>query len=217
MLPAVTLVEQWREVESRLPSGWPDARLHLLLDDEAQAGRAAALLGPAMPGRSGRDIRFFCARHGAGVGPESVRRMLQRLDAERIAGRLELVATGEPAAQPETARRTLAASWDAELAALPPDWSDLYAEVELTSTDYLERAALLLSPVNPGRYGGVPGFRFRCSRTFGYGVSAEMARRGLARLDEEGIRGAVQILYALSDTHPVGTQGPVFRLEGRAV
>jgi hypothetical protein len=44
-----------------------------------------------------------------------------------------------------------------------------------------------------------------------------MARRCLARLDEEGIRGVVRVLYALSDTDPVGTQGPVWRLEGKAV
>src|SRR5213076_1019285 len=97
-------------------------------------------------------------------------RMLGRLDAEGIAGKLDLLATGEPPAGPETTRPTLAASWDAELVALPPDWSDLYAEVELRSTDHLERAALLLSPLNPAQYGGIPGFRFRISRTFGYGT-----------------------------------------------
>src|SRR5205814_10446870 len=59
----------------------------------------------------------------------------------------------EPAVRPETSRCTLEASWEAELGALPPDWSDVYAEIELASTDYLERAALLLSPVNPSRYG----------------------------------------------------------------
>ena len=103
------------------------------------------------------------------------------------------------------------------VAVLPPDWSDLYCEVELTSTDYLERAALLMAPANPARYGGKPGFRFRCSRVFGYGVDDAMARRCLARLDEGGIRGTFQILRALSDTHPVQTQGPVWYVGGRAV
>ena len=217
MLRAVTLVDQWREIESRLPPGWADARLHLVVADESRAARAAALLAPAMPGRSGRDIRFYCAGRGAGVGPVALERMLARLDADEIAGKLELLSTGEPAVRPETARPTLEASWQAELEALPPDWSDLYAELELASTDYLERAAILLSPVNPSRYGGIPGFRFRVSRTFGYGVSPEMASRCLARLDEEEIRGVVRVLYALSDTDPVGTQGPVWRLEGKAV
>jgi hypothetical protein len=217
MLRPVTLVAQWHEIESRLPDDWADARLHLVADDETKAARAAALLGPALPGRSGRDVRFYCARRGAGVGPDALRRLLARIDEEGIAGTLELLAAGEPVATPQTARPTLRGSWDAALAALPPDWSDLYAEVELTSTDYLERAALLLSPVNPARYGGVPGFRFRCSRSFGYGVSAAMAHRCLERLDDEGIRGTVRVLHALSDTEPVGTQGPVWRVEGRAV
>jgi len=120
-------------------------------------------------------------------------------------------------ATPPIERATFVASWDAAVAVLPPDWSDLYCEVELTSTDYLERAALLMAPANPARYGGKPGFRFRCSRVFGYGVDDAMARRCLARLDEGGIRGTFQILRALSDTHPVQTQGPVWYVGGRSV
>jgi hypothetical protein len=217
MLRAVRLVDQWREIESGLPADWGDARLHLAVEDEARAPRAAALLGPAMPGRSGRDVRFYSSRSGAGVRPLVLGRLLARLDAERIAGRLALEAADEPVASTPTARAMLEAAWDAELAALPPDWSDLYAEIELASTDYLERAAVLLSPVNPARYGGIAGFRFRVSRRFGYGASVEMTRRALARLDEDGIRGVLRVLHALSDTDPVGTQGPVWRIEGRAV
>ena len=44
-----------------------------------------------------------------------------------------------------------------------------------------------------------------------------MVRRCLARLDEDGIPGEVRVLRALSDTHPVGTQGPVWYVEGKAV
>jgi hypothetical protein len=44
-----------------------------------------------------------------------------------------------------------------------------------------------------------------------------MVHRCLERLDEEGIRGRVRILRALSDTQPVGTQGPVWRVGGRSV
>jgi hypothetical protein len=32
-------------------------------------------------------------------------------------------------------------AWDREVAALPTDWSDVYAEIDFTSTDYLDRAA----------------------------------------------------------------------------
>jgi hypothetical protein len=217
MLPAVTLVAQWREIESRLPGDWADARLLLTVEDEAQAPRAAALLAPAMPGRRGREIRLHCSRRGAGLAPGALERLLARLDDERLAGRLELLATAEATVATRATISTLTGSWDAEIASLPPDWSDVYAELELGSTDYLERAAVLMSALNPARYGGPAGFRFRVSRSFGYGTSPEMARRSFERLDDERIDGTIRILYALSDTHPVGTQGPVFRLDGRAV
>ena len=213
----MALADQWRTIERALPEPWSDARLRLTVADEGRVERAAALLAPAAPARRGRELRFFAARGGAGPGAEAVRRLLRRLDAERIAGDLELLAAGEPVAVPPTARATLAGSWDAALLALPADWSDLYAEVELASTDHLDRAALLLSPANPSRFGGKPSLRFRCARRFGYGVSAEMARRCLARLDEESIRGTVIVLRALSDTDPVATQGPVWYVGGKAV
>jgi hypothetical protein len=213
----VGLVEQWRQITRDLPDQWGDARLSLTIPDEGDCARAASLLGPLNPGRRGKVIRFFAARHGAGPSPDAVGRLLRRLDQERIEGELELVGSEEAQAQPEIARSTLAATWDAALATLPPDWSDLYAEIELVSTDWLERAALLLAPLNPARYGGKPALRFRVARTFGYGGSPGMTRRCLERLDEAGIRGELRILRVLSDTEPVATQGPVWYVEGRSV
>jgi hypothetical protein len=60
-------------------------------------------------------------------------------------------------------------------------------------------------------------FRFRAARRFGYGASPEMTRRCFERLDAESIRGTVRIEWALSDTRPVYTQGPVWYAGGRAV
>ncbi len=114
-------------------------------------------------------------------------------------------------------RTTLAERWQAALAALPADWSDLYAEVELRSSDQLNRAALLIAPLNPARHAGTMALRFRCARRFGYGASPEMARRCLERLDHEDIRGDVRILRALSDSRAVATQGPVWYIGGRSV
>jgi hypothetical protein len=215
----VRLVEQWRAVERGLPEDWGDARLVVTVADDRRADRAAALLGPATPGRRGNQIRFYVARRGAGPRPDVVLRLLRRIDEERIEGTLELLATEAAATPPppEIVRSTLAASWDAAVAALPSDWSDAYAEVELRSSDHLERAALLLSPVNPARYGGKPALRFRAARRFGYGASPEMVRRCFERADEERIRGSLRVLWAVSDTRPVGTQGPVWYVEGRAV
>ena len=213
----MALVEQWRRIQQELPEDWGDARLKLTLPDEGAAARAASLLGPLNPGRRRSVVRLFAARRGAGPSADAVGRLLRRLDQEGITGELELVGSGEAEAQPEIARPTFVATWEAALASLPPDWSDLYAEIELVSTDWLERAALLLAPANPARYGGKPAFRFRAARRFGYGVSPEMLRRCLERLDEARIRGELRILRVLSDTEPVATQGPVWYVEGRAV
>ena len=44
-----------------------------------------------------------------------------------------------------------------------------------------------------------------------------MTRRCLERLDDDGIVGHVVVLRALSDTHNVATQGPVWYVGGKAV
>ncbi len=217
MLSLVSLVDQWQAVERSLPDGWGNARLRLTAAEEGQCERAAALLGPATPGRHRRVISFFAARRGAGPSPDLVVRLLQRLDREGIEGDLELVGSDVSEAAAATAPSTFVEAWERELAALPDDWSDLYIELELFSSDYLERAALLLAPLNPARYGGKPGFRCRVARRFGYGGSPEMTRRCFERLDEESIRGRVAVLRALSDTRPVQTQGPVWYVGGRSV
>jgi hypothetical protein len=219
MLRLVALVDQWRAILDGLPEGWGDVRLRLVVEDDGDCERAAALLGPANPGRHGKVIDFYAARRGGGPSPELVRRLLARLDAEGIRGELELVGVGEPAAAASAGhgRPALAEQWDEAIAGLPDDWSDLYCEIELASSDHLERAALLLAPVNPARFGGRPAFRFRVARRFGYGASPEMTRRRFERLDAENIRGTFRVLYALSDTKPVYTQGPVWYVGGRAV
>jgi hypothetical protein len=103
------------------------------------------------------------------------------------------------------------------VAALPEDWSDLYAEVELESSDFLEPGALCLAPLNPARPDRGLAFKFRVARSFGYGASADMTRRCLTRLDEAGIKGRLLILWGLSDTKAVATQGPVWYTESGPV
>jgi hypothetical protein len=218
MLSRVALVEQWRAIADGLPEDWEAARLRLIVGERSRAERAAALLGPANAGRHADVISFQAARRGGGPSAELVRRLLARLDAEGINGLLELVGADKPvAAAVPAARPGLPEQWDRRLADLPEDWSDLYAELELDSSDYLERGALLVAPVNPSRVEGRMAYRFRVARRFGYGASPQMTRRCLERLEEENIRGTVQILRALSDTRPVYTQGPVWYVGGRAV
>jgi hypothetical protein len=213
----VSFLSQWNAISGELPADWSDAQLLATIESDGEVDHAAALLGPASPGRSGRQLRLFCVRRGPGLGPEALARALGRLDRERVWGRLELVGTATAQAAIETAPKTLAAKWDDVVATLPPDWSDMHAELELTSTDHLDRAALLTSPMNPSRFAEKPGFRFRIARRSGYGVSATMARRCLERIDEERIPGEFRVLRVLSDTDNVQTQGPVWRVEGAAV
>ncbi len=217
MLSGVRLALQWRKIDAALPPDWGTARLRVTVRDEARLARASAVLAPLAPGVSGRALVLTASTRGDGAGPDRVRRALVQLDRERIAGVIELVSTEAAPQRPEREHTTFVTAWDQAIAALPEDWSDAYAEVALVSTDSLDRAALLLAPINPARHGPAPCFRFRCARRFGYGASAGMTRRCLERLDEEGVRGDVGVLRALSDTKPVSTQGPVWYLGGRAV
>jgi hypothetical protein len=186
----------------------------VVLEEPERADRAAELLAPLQPFRAGRNVLSFRA-----IGrSEVVRRLLERLDHERIHGTLEVVSSDPaPAPAPGPPAPTLREAWEAELRTLPADWSDLLGEVELDSSDWLDRAAVNMVPINPRRDGNRLAFRFRCARRFGYGAAPEMVARCLARCDQAGIRGTVRILRALSDTRPVQTQGPVWQLGGQTV
>ena len=222
----MALADRVDEIVRGLPRGWERARLELTVEEPEEADRASLLLASATPGRQGRAFTLYVHGEKSGLMPTTglVKRVVGRLDSAGIRGRVRLVAheeavaREEPApAEPDGEPAKLAPSWDGLLRRLPPDWSDLYAEVELDSTDYLERGALLLAPVNPARYGGPTAFRFRSASRKGYGVAPGMARRALERLDDEGLSGRVRVLRVLSDTHPVSTQGPVWRVDGRSV
>ena len=223
----MALAERAAEIVRGLPRDWERARLDLTVEEVDEADRAALILAPATPGRAGASFTLHVHDGTTGLAPtpETVKRVLSRLDEAGIRGRLRLAAAERPpaktaaaaAAAPAEEQATLAASWDALVRRLPPDWSDLYVQVELTSSDHLDPAALALAPVNPSRYGETPGFRFRCAREFGYGASPGMVRRCLQRLDERGIPGELLILRVLSDSKPVNTQGPVWYVGGKAV
>lgn len=218
----MTLGERLREILGLLPADWSEARLLVTIADERQADRAAVILAPLAPGRSGSNFRITVAAGGTGApSPDAVGRVLDRLEQEGLDARLSLPGTAafQLRDQVEAPERTsLAAAWDETLAALPPDWSDSQLEVELASSDAVDPAALLLGPLNPFLHDGVrPAFRFRAARRFGYGAAPEVVRRMLARLDENGITGSLRVLRVYSDTEPVLTQGPVWREGGRAI
>lgn len=191
------------------------ASLRLELGDRDAADRAAALLGPAGPYRSAPTVLLFAvARDGSAQSPESIARLLRRVTD----GTLSL--SGSQAAAPATETREitpLTVAWDSAVAGLPADWSDLYAEIQLTSTDFLERASVLCIQCNPRRDGKRAALRFRAARVSGYGVSPEMARRCFERCDDEGIGGRIEILRVLSGSRHVATQGPVWLAAGKTI
>ena len=211
------LVGQWRRIAADLPAGWADARLALTLPRSEQHERAASLLSPASPARVGETIYFWVRRAGGGIGPDQCLKLLGKLDEEGIRGTLASLESVQREVREEAPSEELAVAWAAAVAALPPDWSDLYCEVEVDSSDHLDRGALLLAPINPARVPGRSAFRFRVAHSFGYGASPTMTARCFERVDAEGITGRIAVLHALSDTHNVATQGPVWRVERRAV
>ncbi len=86
------------------------------------------------------------------------------------------------------------------------------------SSDDLDRAALLLGPVNPFLHeGSRPALRFRVARKFGYGAAPGMTRRCLARLDEQHIAGTAAGSSRHVQDGAGAHAGPVWREGGRAI
>jgi hypothetical protein len=216
----VKALDRWKEIEGQLDPDWDVVFLSFVPED---LSRAAAVLAPLGPGRYGRELRFQVSRHGGGL--DRLENILWRLDRNRVWGELALVdAHVEPKHEPpaRTERpelRKLAEQWDEQTAKLPPGWRDLLVELHLDSTDFLAQAALAGAPLNPSRVPGEIALRFRVVKQGlgGYGTSPGMARRCLERMDDVGITGELRLVDALSDVDYVYTQGPVWRVAGRAV
>jgi hypothetical protein len=210
--------DQWDLIEAGLAPDWSEVQL--AFTPEGSVAEAAAVLGPLQPGRVGKELRLHIQRGEGGV--ERARNVFRRVDQNRIWGTLEVIGVIEDVIPPELptpieAPRSLAHQWDEALAELPPDWSDILCLLELDSSDHLPRAALLGAPLNPSRVPEEIAFRFRASGKQGYGVSPQMARRCLERMDAERITGSVSVAYGLSDTDNDQTQGPVWRFAGKSV
>jgi len=215
----MALVKDWQELCSTFPERWTESRVGLTLEEAGDSDRVLTLLAPLQPVRTGSgSAAILVVRSGGGPSPEQFRRALHRLDAERLHGRLELISVDEgPAVTAAETGQRLPQEWDAALAGLPADWSDVLGQIDLDSSDYVERGALYMAPINPRRVGATVELQFRCARLYGYGASAGVVRRCFERCDEAGITGRVEVLRVLSDTRPVGTQGPVWQIGGRMV
>ena len=216
MLAVMRLAEQWKEIEATLPEGWRSAQLSLSVAVDADPDRVALILASFMPGRVGPAFRFEVRRD------RSPTRVLERLDRDGVRGRVDVMTTDvkpveAAVAAPRHRDAPLARQWDELATDLPPDWSEIYGELELSSSDFVARAALLTAPLNPAHFGAPMVLRFRSASRGGYGTAPEMVRRSLERLDAEGITGTVRALRVLSHTSHAFTQGPVWRVGGRSV
>ena len=210
----MSVAQQWKAIGSELPETWARASLRLELHDRAAAEQAAATLAPTGPYRvSPTILQFSVARDGSALGPQGITKLLSRI----AAGTLSLSNSQASAKPVEREVTSLVESWDSALAGLPSDWSDLYAEVEFTSSDHIEPAAVLCIQMNPRRDGTRAAFNFRSARLAGYGVAPGMARRCFERCDEQGMSGSISVLRVLSDTHLAATQGPVWLSGGKTL
>jgi hypothetical protein len=212
------LVDLWQELGSKLPANWSSAEVRLDVADAAKCDTAAQLLAPAQPYRlAAETLRFRTALDGTAPSLDGIQRLLHRLDQRGIAGTLTVVSSTDAAAPALAPAQSLLASWQAELAKLPPDWSDALCEIELTSTDDIAGVSLCCTPLNARRDGTRAALVFRTAARFGYGAAPSMVHRCLERCDEAGIPGSVTVLRVLSDSRPVGTQGPVWLVGGKTV
>lgn len=92
--PRRTLPEAWEDAVSELPPGWSDLLCELELDSSDHLPRAALLGAPLNPTRVPGEsaLRFrVSGKQGYGASPLMVRRCLERMDAEHVAGGISVV------------------------------------------------------------------------------------------------------------------------------
>ena len=187
------------------------------------AGRAALPRGSAArpceaPAGSATSCASRCAAPAAGSAPDQADKLFGKLDDERIRGTAALVTVDERAGARGGAARPLAALWDAALASVPAglERPALRARADLerpprargapagaAQPDARAGSQRLPLPRRAERSATAPRRRWRAAAS--------------SALDAEGIPGRLTLLHVLSDTHNVATQGPVWRVAGKAV
>ena len=171
---------------------------------------------PLQPFRRGRVVlRSRSRATAAAPSPERVARLLDGSTASGSRGTIELVALAAAAVAASSARRPpLAESWAAALATLPADWSDLLGEIELDSSDYLERAALLCAAQSAPRR-RARGAAFRGARQLRLRrLAARWCAAASSAATPSGSAARSRPARALG--HPSRrTQGPVWQIGGR--
>ena len=99
----------------------------------------------------------------------------------------------------------LAEDFQAVLDSLPPDWTQLEADLRIDDEDRYIEAATLLSQVNAMPYSKHDWhWRLRSAREFGHAAAPETVRGTLALLDDQGISGELAVREARSGRVEIG-------------
>ncbi|MCW2922331.1 MAG: hypothetical protein JWL76_2205 [Thermoleophilia bacterium] len=89
------------------------------------------------------------------------------------------------------------------------DWSDMLFELRLKEELTFDEARLAMAPAQLQRKAGERDlFTFRISRVRGYGAHMPLVEACLAKLDEVGIVGELELIRVLHEVEPNWTQGP---------
>jgi hypothetical protein len=86
------------------------------------------------------------------------------------------------------------ADFDQVLAALPPDWTDLELDLRIHDESCYIDTAVALSQVNAQPYSRSEWqWRLLIAKSFGHAAAPETVRGVLAKLDEAGVDGELQV------------------------
>lgn len=89
---------------------------------------------------------------------------------------------------------SLADDFGQVLDALPPDWTDLELDLRIDDLSRYVDTAVALSQVNAQPYSEADWhWRLLVAHSFGHAASAETVKGVLAKLDEEGVGGEMQL------------------------
>ena len=137
--------------------------LSLAIHDDAARSRAAALLGPAGPGRLG-DTRFASTSRPRATGSDPRLRggSCGRIDAEGIRGRLELVESQRQRGRSpsQVARARSRPSGRRRSRCSRPTGATSSPSSSSTRAPTSTARAVLCAPINPSQIDGTPGLPF---------------------------------------------------------
>ncbi len=89
---------------------------------------------------------------------------------------------------------SLAADFQEVLDAMPPDWTDLELDLRIDDESRYVDTAVALSQINAQPYSKAEwDWRLLVAHSFGHAAAAETVKGTLAKLDAEGVSGAMQL------------------------